>query len=760
MKVKKAPAGSTLFKAGQSIQFLYIIAEGAVGVHGKQIDFTLEKGNLIGLLGEQNVLFPFDYVAQKDTTLYEYDYKNPDDLSVLLSDNKEASGLIIHCFMQMCKQLLDSHTQLITTCDSLLETISQEYSQYLALCKSLGKSPEVLPGLNQAGEFQAKKSCASWMCEYYNNLCQTTSAKWRSFVEMNISLTQGFILNASKDALNFINDIILFQKYLEVINDLYISEYNLDLFTYYSHLLEQHADRIDAAGPIMDRIDKLIENIQNNAYISSELKQNKITEYKALVAKIQPTKASGAGAASDTNLERIMDELRNSFDTIITYAGLEETKCNQFRQHLKQYIALSDRGSSEDTVRKLRKQLTAEFYETYQLAFFKSIGDQEIPTVLKMFFYFGYMDLTLANEENALFMYHAANRFVFREQSHVYPMYFWLLEIYHKRKDPSVNEFNVDYISYLRQKKNEGSINAAKEAELLNNGKMRVIFEFENMLTSTNRMISGRIVSFCPIFSDHALYKPLEQSMLSDEMINRELLHAKTIDFSLFYRETIYTAPEIGITKEVIQVEVLPDIILMPNYGTRGAMWQEITGKKRTSPSRFVFPFFLMEDLFRSMVRVCGEFRWELCRRIQGARWNDISERSLTSDYCDYLQTFKKSKDLTPEAKEKLKAAYAKVRNNSKEMFVHDYLEYILFESTGSLRMNKLTRAILFTYCPFSKSIRQSISSNTLYKDIVERYAIKNAHAVHMSDLSITKIQKSGVEVPVEIRQFHKFLNM
>lgn len=760
MKIKKASAGATLFKAGQTIHFLYIIAEGAVDVHGKQIDFTLEKGNLIGLLGEQNVLFPFDYVAQKDTTLYEYEYTNPGDLSILLSDNKEACGLILHCFMQMCKQLLDSHTQLITTCDSLLETISQEYSQYLALCKSLGKSPEVLPGLNQVGEFQSKKSCASWMCEYYNDLCQTTAPKWRSFVEMNISLTQGLILNTSKDAMSFINDISLFQKYLEVINDLYISEYNLDLFTFYSHLLEQNADRIDTAGSIMDHIDKLIEIIQNNASIPSELKQSKISEYKALVAKIQPTKVSGADAEADTNLERIMDELRNSFDTITTYAGLEETKCNQFRQHLKQYIALSDRSSSEDAARKLRKQLTNEFYETYQLAFFKSIGDQDIPTVLKMFFYFGYMDLTLANEENALFLYHAANRYVFHERSHVYPMYFWLLEIYHKRKDPSVNEFNVDYVSYLRQKKNEGSINAAKEAELLNNGKMRVIYEFENMLLSTNRMISGRIVSFCPIFSDHALYKPLEQSMLSDEMINRELLHAKTIDFSLFYRETIYTAPEIGITKEVIQVEVLPDIVLMPNYGTRGTMWQEITGKKRTSPSRFVFPFFLMEDLFKSMVRVCGEFRWELCRRIQGARWNDISERSLTSDYCDYLQTFKKSKDLSPEAKEKLKAAYAKVRNNSKEMFVHDYLEYILFESAGSLRMNKLTRAILFTYCPFSKSIRQSISSNTLYKDIVERYAIKNAHAIHMSELSIAKIQKSGVEVPVEIRQFHKFLNM
>lgn len=34
--------------------------------------------------------------------------------------------------------------------------------------------------------------------------------------------------------------------------------------------------------------------------------------------------------------------------------------------------------------------------------------------------------------------------------------------------------------------------------------------------------------------------------------------------------------------KEFINEEVLPDIILMPNIGTRGAMWQEIEGNAGT----------------------------------------------------------------------------------------------------------------------------------------------------------------------------------
>ena len=38
-------------------------------------------------------------------------------------------------------------------------------------------------------------------------------------------------------------------------------------------------------------------------------------------------------------------------------------------------------------------------------------------------------------------------------------------------------------------------------------------------------------------------------------------------------------------------------------------------------------------------------------------RWNDITEPSLTSEYCDYIQFYRKNHDLSAEAKEKIKNA-------------------------------------------------------------------------------------------------------
>ena len=61
-------------------------------------------------------------------------------------------------------------------------------------------------------------------------------------------------------------------------------------------------------------------------------------------------------------------------------------------------------------------------------------------------------------------------------------------------------------------------------------------------------------------------------------------------------------------------------------------MWQEISGRRRNSKGRFLLPAFLDTDIDAAMVKLFGRFRWELCRTIQGAAWNNIQVKSLTSE--------------------------------------------------------------------------------------------------------------------------------
>ena len=449
-----------------------------------------------------------------------------------------------------------------------------------------------------------------------------------------------------------------------------------------------------------------------------------------------------------------------SADKILTYAGLNEEDKNKIKSAINNFSALTDQMSIEDDARRLRKELNSYFYELYKVIFFKSIEDTAIPDEILLFLFFGYIDEKLAGEENVPMLYAALKSIGLDENMHVFTFYDWLRLIYNGKKDPSVNDFSVDYVTFLRKKRKEGSITEAQENSFLRDGKKRVIFEIDNMFKSANKMMSERVTSFVPFFTSKALTKPVDKGFLSFDTVNKTLSIIKAIDFSLFYRQTVYTAPELGVDRAFVQVEIMPDVILMPCVGARGAMWQEITGAKRTTPGRFILPIIEEEELSKVLINLCGEFRWELCKRVQGARWNDLSEKSLTSDYVDYIDTYRKNHELSQEAKERVKSAMAKHRNSYKEMFVADYMTYIQYESSGAIRLNKLARAILFNYCPFSKVIRAgAIATNPQYTQLIEKYKMKNSHENHLFSVLLGRIEKDGHSVPIELKRHRDFLN-
>ena len=140
---------------------------------------------------------------------------------------------------------------------------------------------------------------------------------------------------------------------------------------------------------------------------------------------------------------------------------------------------------------------------------------------------------------------------------------------------------------------------------------------------------------------------------------------------------------------------------------------------------------------------------------------NGYSQSELTSDYVDYIDTYRKNRDLSQEAKDRIKSAMAKHRNSYKEMFVADYATYIQYESSGALRHNKVVRAILFNYCPFSKVIREgAIATNPQYTQLIERYNHKAAHDIHLFEIATGRIEKGGHDVPKELLDHDAFLHL
>ena len=202
--------------------------------------------------------------------------------------------------------------------------------------------------------------------------------------------------------------------------------------------------------------------------------------------------------------------------------------------------------------------------------------------------------------------------------------------------------------------------------------------------------------------------------------------------------------------------EVYPDIILFPLAGINAAMWQEVGGKNKATPGRFCYPALCSGNLDELTVKLCGRFRWELCRCIQGMSWNDVKVKSLTSEYMDYIQFYRKNRDLSDEAREKVKLQIQKGRNNSREIFLLDYEVWVRNESNGSMKLNKVSRELLATYCPFEKTLREKLGVQRPYEAAQARYIRTAQKKKQEFELKIKAIQKETDEIPEEIATTYK----
>ena len=87
--------------------------------------------------------------------------------------------------------------------------------------------------------------------------------------------------------------------------------------------------------------------------------------------------------------------------------------------------------------------------------------------------------------------------------------------------------------------------------------------------------------------------------------------------------------------------------------------------------------------------------------------------KSLTSEYSDFIQFYKKNRELSEDKKDKLKMQIQKCRNNTREVFVVDYENWIKHEAHGGIVLSKPVREIMATYCPFAiPELRQKTLSN------------------------------------------------
>ncbi|MBR1693121.1 MAG: hypothetical protein IJ711_10190 [Lachnospiraceae bacterium] len=758
------PKGSMIYQIDTPLTHVACIIKGSVTASSNYEEFTLHAGDVIGITDISRKIHSFSYQAKEDCLIVSYALKGDNQIERLLTENATLAKCALSSSIKQTYSLLDSYLFQQYDCMGLYNFLCSSYEEYKNLCKVLLIPAKAIPlpveqetDSEEIPVFEENKEIDQWIRRYYEDLQEMQKDHTTEHFISHPAFTAGLILKAANDASVILRELSHIEEYRSELSSLLLNENHLDFYdlytTLYNHCLKAQGENPSLASTIS----MLEEQIQSSSCIDKALAEKRIRMHKEKEAKLLEEKQRGLNR-EDENTEYHL-QLQNSLDTILKYADCSHETALTFKQLVGDYKKVIDKNATDSDLKKLRGDLTGLFYEIYVSAFRKSLTDSDIPVVLKMFFQFGYVDEQLAGEENAAYLCSIADSFCGDPERNVYTAYEWFTAVYQGLKQPRRNEYDVDYQGYVHEQLLNKKIDKQKEKELLEDNEKKLLFELSNFFPSVNKMTFGRITSFCPVFSEHNVLTDLKDSLITPQRLKEILDMIRSVDYSAFYREELFFDNASNV-REQIQTEILPDIILMPNIGTRGVMWQEIEGKRRSSPATYALPAFLLENPEQILIRLTGEFRYEMCKRTQGARWNDVSEPSLTSEYCDYAQFYRKNNDLSPDTKDKIRAALAKARGSYKQMFVQDYLIWILYEGKGSPRLNKVARRILFTYCPFTKDIRKSLSANPLYKDVIDRWGIKRSQQKNRFENLLKKLQNSGKMIPEELLKQQEFLEL
>ena len=785
-------AGDELHTGSEIVKSLDYILLGKIEIISPVFQVTAGHGVVLGIFEHVGEPYQYRYVVKEDCTLDRYPFRRKSDVDAIVHDHSDECDLLVSAGAALTLNILGQYQRTRRRMETFRKTLVRSYNEDRNLCAKYNLEIQPWPLAEESEPFQPERELPERMGDYYDQLGLMPQDVKKAFYSTHTSLTTAAILDAVHHIFMIRGLFDQLESYTSELREQYLQ--SADLYDLYRNLYLRNAA---ANAALASEINEAIRNYHRALVRSGLIPEDHLdlrqTHYENAVSAISvdfsaglepdPEEAGSKTAEEDhtapeendriaealltevrtseekTETPDIFAPLENSLETILAYTSLDESEEDRFRQLMNDYRELQDKNSREESVRELRKEITKYFFHLYENAALTALeSTRKPPLPVQLFLHFGYMDETLVGREHALILLKLLLRIHAPENAsasgHIYTMFEWLAAISRGEKEPSRNDFDQDFPTFLKIRRQDGLITEDQEKRYLVSPKEKMRFELNNFFAMGMKMVASRPITFCPVLSSHNIIRSLMDQLVTKPQIEQGWDRLRSIDYSLFYREALFQAPSSGIPRESILLEVLPDVILLPALGARGGLWQEISGVRRDTPARMFLPILLTENLETIQIRLAGQFRWQICKRVQGARWNDLSELSLTAGYVDYLQFYRKNSDLSSEAKEKIKTEITACRNSFENVFILDYMQWIRYESQGSPRLNKVAKQLMFQYCPFAETIRRKLEANAMYASMIHRHEAKAEKQFKVLTSKYRKYRKDTETLPQEIENY------
>ena len=762
--------GTEIYGENESLSTICLVLKGRVLIQNDGSRVMAGSGSFIGVTDLYAGRFISSYIAFDDVVLFPFEVTNKDSIKTIIEANKDYSGLLVASMSRYLVEVNKTYAEFDLKVKKLYEFLSNAYTEFKTLAAKVGYRVNPMDSLETLEPFPAEILRNRVNMDYYSVLSKVPVDIQKAFFSCGEALTTRHVNEIVTDFMTYISETRERAVYVSQLLEYMISETGDSLFyqainiAIEVHKLGKKNEELDAL------IDQIIEEINSAEKLLSTktaralyINRDRMEQlYSVLLTGTLvdiDNKDTGDDQLQEYEETKALNELQDSMRKIIEYAQLGPDESVELKKYIALFKNLSDKYDSSDEARAIRRGISKVFYPIYQAVFLRAYKEKNTDKVIDLFLRYGFLDETLLTKQQLVELYYLDTQIDESIPCKVYNIRDWLVEIYEGRKEPSKSEFDLDYTESIREMKKSMRMTVQEEKALLNDSNKKLNYEIINMFQCNNRLVNGQVYSFIPVLHQDMFVKSLRTTFVTAAKVNYVINQIREVDYSVFYRESLYYDKEKNIEKEYIQKEVFPDIILLPTAGINGVMWQEISGKKRDSSGRFLLPCFAEVDLEDMLIKVFGRFHWELCRSIQGTAWNNIKYKSLTSEYVDYIQFYKKNRELSPETKERIKLQIQKGKSNSREIFVIDYVNWVKNESKGALRLNKYVRELLAMYCPFKKPIRERLMSQPLFAEAMNRFNKENNKKIHEIDLRYKALEKEGIELTQELIETRTFYN-
>ncbi len=767
--VNQISKGSVIYAEGQPVTSIGMIVKGRVMIYNSGVKVVAGSGSFLGLndlyLGKYNST----YMAGEDLLLFVFPINRFEEIEAVLNVNKDYHGFMVASFYKLINDLDQIYQGLMKNREILSQYITDTYDKYQAMASRRGLKARTSERIAQLELAETDLDLISDRIRYYIECRSLPLEAVKTFYSYGNAVTQYQV----EDQVNIVNQQIemlkdLATEYGSLVECLF-DDSETCLYRMIAEMTISMDNTTGASNENMEILDEIKDQVNQaevfaDRYFGQRLKidRKKLDEiYQLLLSENKGNDVSSETMLkySQEDTQRALEEMKDTFAKLLAYAGIEGETAEAMNTVMQDFVHVKDKTSADDQVRSIRRKIADHHYKIYLPVFMRAVREKNPPRIVDMFLKYGFADEKLLTNDQMLSIYFLKEDEKNMSQAGIYNIKTWLTMIYEGKKEPSKNEFDLEYHENVASLRRQNQITEKEAQQWLTDSFKKVEYEVQNMFRMNNRTVNGQITSFVPVLHKDMWSNNIEKIYVTPGKIMEAMEAVMKIDYSVFDREVLYTNPEKNIVKEYIIKRVYPDIILMPTIGINGIMWQEISGKRRDTPARFLLPCFTEINLKVLLTKVFGRYRWELCRTIEGTAWNDIQHKSLTSEYSDYLQFYRKNKELSEEKKEKIKLQIQKGRNNNREIFVIDYEQWIHYEASGAMKLNKPVREILATYCPFAKEIRDQIRPQPLFEEAMSRFYREKQKKVREIEGRYRMLQKDNIEITQELADtltYHK----